>query len=75
MHGAHIVTGEYLRRLMLCRGNGASVLRIVPYAALNFAAYERIRQLLVERLIPATPEAHQDSLKVHLFCFSGQEQR
>lgn len=29
------------------RGNGASVLRIVPYAALHFGAYEYYRELLV----------------------------
>ena len=32
----------------LCRGNGASVLRIVPYAALHFGAYEHYRQVLVK---------------------------
>ena len=35
-------------RTALCRGNGASVLRIVPYAALHFGAYEHYRQVLVE---------------------------
>ena len=29
------------------RGNGASVLRIVPYAALHFTAYERYRSALI----------------------------
>ena len=32
----------------LCRGNGASVLRIVPYAALHFGAYEHYREVLVK---------------------------
>jgi hypothetical protein len=31
----------------LFRGNGASVLRIVPYAAVHFTAYEQYRRLLV----------------------------
>jgi hypothetical protein len=30
------------------RGNGASVLRIVPYAAVHFTAYERFRALLLD---------------------------
>ena len=30
-----------------CRGNGASVLRIIPYAALHFSAYESYREVLV----------------------------
>ena len=30
------------------RGNGASVLRIVPYSALHFSAYESYRQALAE---------------------------
>jgi hypothetical protein len=29
------------------KGNGASVMRIVPYAALNFAAYEQYRHWIV----------------------------
>lgn len=33
---------------LLCRGNGASVLRIVPYAALHFGAYEHYREVLVK---------------------------
>ncbi len=33
---------------VLNRGNGASVLRIVPYAALHFGAYEYYRELLVK---------------------------
>lgn len=32
----------------LYRGNGASVLRIVPYAALHFAAYEKYRNWIIE---------------------------
>ena len=38
---------------LACRGNGASVLRIVPYAAFNFGAYEQFRQLLTESVYPA----------------------
>lgn len=34
----------------LFRGNGASVLRIVPYSAVHFGLYEQYRRLLVERL-------------------------
>ena len=30
-----------------CRGNGASVLRIVPYAAIHFTAYESYRKAIV----------------------------
>jgi hypothetical protein len=30
------------------RGNGASVLRIVPYAALHFAAYEQYRHWIID---------------------------
>ncbi|CAL8463278.1 g2812 [Coccomyxa elongata] len=47
--------GETLRNILetegpigLFRGNGASVLRIVPYAALHFGAYEYYRDLLVK---------------------------
>ena len=32
---------------VVCRGNGASVLRIVPYAAIHFTAYESYRKGLV----------------------------
>lgn len=32
---------------LYCRGNGASVLRIVPYAALHFMAYEQYRVWIV----------------------------
>lgn len=33
--------------MLLCRGNGASVARIVPYAALHFSTYEHYRGILV----------------------------
>ncbi|KAG2433676.1 hypothetical protein HXX76_008046 [Chlamydomonas incerta] len=36
----------------LFRGNGASCLRIVPYAAIHFSAYELYRRQLQERLLP-----------------------
>lgn len=45
------------------KGNGASVMRIVPYAALHFMAYERYRQWIVDRYpIGATPGAMVDLL-------------
>lgn len=34
--------------LTVSRGNGASVLRIVPYAALHFAAYEQYRHWIID---------------------------
>ena len=37
----------------LPRGNVASVLRIVPYAAIHFSAYEWYRRLLVQHAVPA----------------------
>lgn len=47
-------TTRHLRGLRDCcglgRGNGASVLRIVPYAAFHFSAYERYRSLLARGL-------------------------
>ncbi|XP_058222727.1 mitochondrial carrier protein CoAc1 isoform X2 [Rhododendron vialii] len=48
---------EHLQKLRLllwnglkysCRGNGASVLRIVPYAALHFMTYERYRDWILD---------------------------
>jgi len=35
------------------RGNTASVLRIVPYAAIHFSAYEWYRRLLVQHALPS----------------------
>ena len=43
---AHLYASEGLPGLF--RGNGASVLRIVPYAASHFYAYEHYRRLLVD---------------------------
>lgn len=47
--------GASVKSCLMCRfspyfdrGNGASVLRIIPYAALHFGAYEYYRELLVE---------------------------
>lgn len=37
------LTLKYLKTCFVCRGNGASVLRIVPYAALHFMTYEQYR--------------------------------
>ncbi|KAG2438444.1 hypothetical protein HYH02_010899 [Chlamydomonas schloesseri] len=39
----------------LFRGNGASCLRIVPYAAIHFSAYEFYRRQLQEWLLPEAP--------------------
>lgn len=36
-----------LNVIISCRGNGASVLRIVPYAALHFMTYERYRDWIL----------------------------
>ncbi|KAK9868547.1 hypothetical protein WJX84_004316 [Apatococcus fuscideae] len=58
----HIYQGEGL--IGFFKGNGASVLRIVPYAALNFTAYEHIREVLVDRLLPAESNSHPSSLRV-----------
>ncbi|KAK8675542.1 hypothetical protein V6N13_033608 [Hibiscus sabdariffa] len=32
----------------VCRGNGASVARIVPYAALHYMAYEQYRRWIID---------------------------
>lgn len=40
----------------LRRGNGASVLRIVPYAAIHFSAYEYYRRYLLDTFV--TPSQH-----------------
>jgi hypothetical protein len=45
---ASIARTEGLRGLF--KGNGASVLRIVPYSALHFGAYEQYREWLVRAL-------------------------
>ncbi len=44
---------QYLT-LCNCRGNGASVLRIVPYAAIHFTAYESYRKALVHLVTQAS---------------------
>jgi hypothetical protein len=36
-----------------CRGNGASVLRIVPYAALHFMTYEQYRCWILNNFAPS----------------------
>ncbi|KAK9815271.1 hypothetical protein WJX72_000921 [[Myrmecia] bisecta] len=43
----------------LFKGNGASVLRIVPYAAIHFGAYEYYRQLLVDALLAPSSNPHR----------------
>ncbi|GLC68880.1 hypothetical protein PLESTF_000753600 [Pleodorina starrii] len=45
-----ILTAEGIPGLF--RGNGASCLRIVPYAAIHFSVYEAYRRLLVEHFMP-----------------------
>lgn len=40
--------------LCWCRGNGASVLRIVPYAAIHFTAYESYRKAIVKLVTQAS---------------------
>ena len=47
----------------MCRGNGASVLRIVPYAALHFSAYEYYRDALA-RAAAAAAEKPLDAYLV-----------
>lgn len=45
------------------KGNGASVIRVVPYAALHFTAYEQYRRWLIDySLIGASPGATADLL-------------
>lgn len=41
-----------------CRGNGASVLRVVPYAAFHFTAYEKFRGLLARQLYGSETKHH-----------------
>ena len=41
------------------RGNGASVLRVVPYAAIHFTAYEHYRTFLLRLLHTPTPHTPQ----------------
>ncbi|GIL64352.1 hypothetical protein Vafri_18321 [Volvox africanus] len=45
-----IITSEGIKGLF--RGNGASCLRIVPYAAIHFSVYESYRRLLAEHFLP-----------------------
>lgn len=35
-----------------CRGNGASVIRIIPYAALHYMTYELYRDWILEKNLP-----------------------
>ncbi|TVU34185.1 hypothetical protein EJB05_16016, partial [Eragrostis curvula] len=51
---------QSLRKLWQCegirgfyKGNGASVLRIVPYAALHFMTYEQYRHLILDNFAPS----------------------
>lgn len=54
----------------LFRGNGASVLRIVPYAAIHFGLYEEYRRLLVD-MVYAQAEHHRVSPVLDLVAGSG----
>lgn len=48
------------------RGNSASVLRVFPYAALHFSAYEHFRRLLVARRAePGAPESALSRWALH----------
>ncbi|GLI63573.1 hypothetical protein VaNZ11_006572, partial [Volvox africanus] len=49
-----IVTSEGIKGLF--RGNGASCLRIMPYAAIHFSVYESYRRLLAEHFFPSQPQ-------------------
>ena len=49
-----------LRPWLQClRGNGASVLRVVPYAAFHFTAYENFRGLLARQLYGSETKHHR----------------
>ncbi|GIL82119.1 hypothetical protein Vretimale_7123 [Volvox reticuliferus] len=52
-----IVTSEGIRGLF--RGNGASCLRIMPYAAIHFSVYESYRRLLAAHFFPPHPQPQQ----------------
>jgi hypothetical protein len=52
-----------------CRGNGASVARIIPYAALHFSTYEYYRTALVENL--SAPRARPDRPPVWVDLLAG----
>lgn len=41
-----------LHRCASCRGNGASVIRIIPYAALHYMTYEVYRDWILENNLP-----------------------
>lgn len=53
------------------RGNGASVLRVVPYAAFHFAAYEKLRALLAGQLYGPDSEHHHIPPWLDLLAGSG----
>ena len=56
--------------LQQCRGNGASVLRIVPYAAIHFTAYETYRKAIVG-LVTRAGSSQQVSPVVDLLAGSA----
>lgn len=51
------VDNQLLSILLLPRGNTASVLRIMPYAAIHFSVYEHYRRLIKEFIF------HEDSMQ------------
>jgi hypothetical protein len=58
LHNVKLGNGpKFWRRLFILldhfRGNGASVLRIVPYAGLQFMGYEQYRRWMIEWYPPA----------------------
>lgn len=56
----------------LFRGNGASVLRIVPYAAVHFWCYEHYRRLLVAaEVLGAQVSSLRFSAGVYPHCLQG----
>lgn len=51
------------------RGNGASVLRVVPYAAFHFTAYENFRGVLAKRVYGS--ESHHHHIPPWLDLLAG----
>ncbi|KAG1655779.1 hypothetical protein FOA52_013080 [Chlamydomonas sp. UWO 241] len=53
------------------RGNSASVLRIVPYAAIHFSAYEWYRRLIVEQYMAPDARTHTGRTGRHSAAAEG----
>ena len=47
---------------LFCRGNGASVIRIVPYAALHYMTYEQYRSWILNNYPSLGSGSHIDLL-------------